>query len=330
MKTVFINLATTIGLYLMIFFSSGLSAFCEDSTYIEYYVLTNEAEWYYEKGDLIESEKYLDTAFLLVDRVNIKDLWIYCSILNQTNREKESAAFLRGFLKEQGLSFKDDHFNKVLVSYNFSLSPKELKKMTRKLSTNKEVWGEVTCRTCEMIDSMHALDQKYRKALNNNLDSVYYHSNEDSAWVDIRTALIKVDSANSSIIKELVVRRKLENAAHLCASNLYHLLLHMNDQVFFDIRQDLFLYIKSGQLNPWEFACVYDRHLILGDSCLKFFAYPLTDNLDCVSYDEILENRRSIGLSTHYSRQSWGYYIKKGTMMKFDFRVYYDKTISSK
>lgn len=289
----------------------------QDSTYIEYYNLTNEAERHYDQNNLFVSEKYFDSAFTKVNRANIKDVWLYCSILNQTTREKKARKFLIKYLKYNGVWFKKELFVRILSNYGFSNKPGKNKKLLNELKSPSQVFGEHTCEICSKLDSMHVLDQKYRLLRKEHVDTVEMTINNELEFIKIEEAISLIDSSNSKFLKQLINSKELEYAGHLCPNNLYHLLLHMNGKEFYECRDVLFQYVRSGQLNPWDYACVYDRHQLISDSCTKFFAYPLVDDLSCTTYKEIIQNRRTIGLSTFYTRQSWGHYIKPGTMMKF-------------
>jgi hypothetical protein len=89
--------------------------------------------------------------------------------------------------------------------------------------------------------------------------------------------------------------------------------------------------LMNGNLDPWIYARSYDRALSYKNGLYKYFAYPYNaKDLKCISYEEVIKNRLSIGLSTYYSRPSFRFHIRVGKMMKEPFKQFYETELAKK
>lgn len=295
--------------------------------YIPYYNITAEAEWHYDNGRFDQAEVLFVQAFKQIDLPKTKDVWLYAIILAKKGEKNKVYRLLKTHIRKiGGVSRRIDPY---LKDSNIDLSDKQIAKINSFLMDTTSIEYLDEMKTISILDSMMDVDQLSKKK-DAGYDSIWWVSGNDSVFVERKKIIQKVDSLNYLAIVDLIENGKLKNNRFL-GSNFSLLLLHMRTDRFVNIEPQLFDLVQTGILDPWDFASAKDRKYTENGDCIIYYAYTYTtDDLTCISYDEILKNRKSIGLSTYYRRPSFNFYIRPGRMMKTPMREFYESELKRK
>lgn len=295
--------------------------------YIPYYNITAEAEWHYDNGRFDQAEVLFVQAFKQIDLPKTKDVWLYAIILSKKGEKNKVYRLLKTHIRKiGGVSRRIDPY---LKDSKIELSDKQIAKINSFLidTTSIEYLDEM--KTISSLDSMGQADQLCRKK-DAGYDSIWWVSGNDSVFVERKNIIQEVDSLNYLTIVDLIENGKLKNNRFL-GSNFSLLLIHMRTDRFVNIEPQLFELVQTGILDPWDFASAKDCAYTASGDCIIYFAHTyLAHDLTCISYDEILKNRKSIGLSTYYRRPSFNFYIRPGRMMKTPMREFYESELKRK
>jgi|GEM_PF-5090762 len=295
--------------------------------YIPYYNISAEAEWHYDNGRFDQAEVLFEQAFKQIDLPKTKDVWLYAIILSKKGEKNKVYRLLKThFRKIGGVSRRIDPY---LKDSNIELSDKQIAKINSFIidTTSIEYMDEM--KTISILDSMVEVDQLSKKK-DAGYDSIWWVTGNDSVFVERKKIIQDVDSLNYLAIVDLIENGKLKKNRFVGA-NFSLLLLHMRTDRFVNIEPQLFELVKTGILDPWDFASAKDRKYTENGDCIIYYAYTYTaDDLTCISYDEILNNRRSIGLSAYYRRPSFNFYIRPGRMMKTPMKEFYESELKRK
>jgi hypothetical protein len=298
--------------------------------YISYYNKTNEAEWHFDNSRYNESKSTLLEAFDLVKTPHLKDILLYAHIICLEGKSDKAFKIVLKHVKANRLS--GYNLSKYLTQCrtNLSLSAKQCMRIDSYPNDTATDDYRSKKRMLSQIDSMFLWDQKIRTEAygSSAQDSVLWNTESGSRYVNLRKKWREIDSSNAAQMIHWINHGELINNELLVGStNFTHLILHMHDSIFV-VKEKLIQMIDLGNLEPWDYARVMDRWYNYNSQCLPYFAYTIAaKNLSCVSYDTIVENRKKIGLSVHYSRASVFYYIQLNKMMKYPLKEYYDKEI---
>lgn len=295
--------------------------------YIPYYNKTSEAEWYYDNGGFDEAKAIFEQAFQLVKTPKTKDIWLYSIILSKRNESKKIYPLLKKHIKAIGGT--QTPIAPYLEKDGIQLTKKQIKKIDSYVFDTLSQRYQSEMEALAIIESMHTQDQLIRKKEGIN-DSVWWVSGNDSVFVKRSEKMKEIDLHNFEEIKTLLDLKKLQNHRFL-DEKFSRLLIHMNFDEFVIIENELNQMVKNGVLDPWDFGRTKERAYSEQQDCPLFFVYTFSiKNLKCTDYEDILKNRKSIGLSTYYNRPSFNFYIKPGRMMKTPFREFYETEISKK
>jgi hypothetical protein len=281
--------------------------------FIQYNNSVNKAEWLFDSGHFEEAKNGFDLAFKQVEVPKIKDIWIYVLILKKINQEDKIYKVLKNHLKDIG--GMDKEITPYLEKQGIFLKHNQVKILNNiRVDTLSSNYLKTNLQLA-VIDSLYSRDQHIRVEFGKNLAS----------YKDIR----RIDSLNAIKILEMFQTDELI-LNDMLNRKFYTLLIHMDVYDFGDIEPYLIKMLDNGKIEPWYYACAWDRSHSNAGECLKYFAYTIdNDNLKCVAYEKVLESRKKIGLSTYYSRPSFRFYVPVNKMMKIPFLSYYNNVIST-
>lgn len=289
--------------------------------YIPYYNLTNEAEWHYDNNRNDSAKFYFEKAFQLDLTPKTKDIWIYGLILNKEGATNKVFRLLKNHMIEIGGA--DKPITPYLNKAGIQLNKKQKKKLDKlRLDTSSEFHKE-HLNILAIIDSMYLKDTLSRKiASKANYQGVVY-SPFHKQKMDAASLLNWADSSNAESFKFLFeAHHFIEH--DVSGAKLSVIMIHLNSH-FQELYDDFFNKLKHGTLDPYDFASIADRSSISRGECLKYLAYPWgIEDSNCISFSQIKENRRLIGLSTHYRRPSYLFHIPVGKMMKVPLQEYFE------
>lgn len=287
------------------------------TNYIPYYQITNEAEWNYDQGNFGIAEKQLILAFDMDLTPKWKDVLLYVKILNRKPKRKEIYKTLLNQLQAKGgTTFK---ISEYLKKEKIKLSKSQYFHLDQYvLDSNSTIQKHLKfLNSC--IDSMHYFDQEIRNKQRNNIDSVYI----ENKFLYILDAQEYIDSLNAQKLLSLFQNHELADF-EIMNYKLSILLTHL-DSRFFRLKSYLLLMLKNGNLDPFDFAVANDRAMNKIGKCSDYFSYlPSIENLDCLNLDKIKTSRNEIGLSIHYFRPSFNFYISINSMMKYPLEPYFN------
>jgi hypothetical protein len=293
--------------------------FSSHNSYIDYYNVTNLAEWHYDNADYEKAEKLFTSAFQLDLSPKWKDIILLCKIYNsQGKKRKKIYPMLIKKLKESGgLKFK---LSPYLEEQGFTLSSKQKIMIdSYLLDTTSAQYIEYSLLN-ERIERMHFLDQKSRSIHSFN-DSLFI--DEIGLFIKSKEAIKVVDSLNFAVLLDLFLTRKLSDY-EIQNYKFGTILLHLESR-FFELQWFLYDMLKKGNLDPGDFARTADRAHMALELCPPFMAYRINlKDLACLTREKILENRKSIGLSLNYVRSSWSYYLSPSHSFKKPFDQDFD------
>jgi hypothetical protein len=289
------------------------------TNYIPYYQITNEAEWNYDQGKFGIAEKQLTLAFDMDLTPKWKDVLLYVKILNRKpNRNLIYKTLLNQLQAKGGTSFK---ISEYLKREKIKLSKTQYLDLDHYVLDSNSTTQKHLKFLNNCIDSMHYFDQEIRNKQRNNIDSVYIEN--ENKFLSILDAQEYIDSLNAQKLLSLFQNHELANF-EIVNYKLSILLTHL-DSRFFQLKSHLLLMLKNGNLDPFDFAVANDRAVNKIGNCSEYFSYlPSIENLDCLNLDKIKISREKIGLSTHYFRPSFNFYINVNNMMKYPLEPYFN------
>lgn len=295
--------------------------------YIPYYNITAEAEWNYDNGRYDKAEILFEQAFKDIDVPKTKDVWLYAIILSKKGETNKVYRLLKKHIREIG--GVQGSIDPYLEKSNIKLKDRQIEKINsfQMDTTSLKYLDEM--KTISILENLYKMDQLCRTK-EDWADSIWWVNGADSVFVERKKIIQEVDSLNYRTIVDLIENGKLKNNRFL---GLYFatLILHMEYDRFLTIEAELLNMVREGVLDPWNFAMAKDRKYTDHGDCIIYYAYTfVADDLTCISYDEILENRKSIGLSTYYSRPSFNFYIRPGRMMKIPMQEFYESELKRK
>jgi len=315
---------SSLGLLLLL--ATSTSSFSQG--YIEYYNLVAEAEWRYDNSEFDQAEALYLEAFDLEITPKWKDCKLYGKILENKDQQKKAFKFLKRHLKKSGGSYYD--ITKDL-KWSFLFSDKQVAKLNDiKIDTLSKEYKE-TIELNSILDRLCQEDQKIRNAVDHLgdefSDSVIWVSNGDTTIENKFDLSQTITNFNDSILTSLIFSGQLLNCDRINNVDISLLLLHMPYEHFRNIEIDLLSMIDNGILDPFHFACAKDRKYTENGDCISYFAYLITGEglLDCISYEDMLLNRKDIGLSPYYRRTSTTRHISVNKQMKFPMKEYFLK-----
>jgi len=281
--------------------------------YIDYYNMVNKAEWLYEQGNYKESEVVLKQAFNKVEFSKTKDIWLYVLILSKKNCWNKIYKILKNHLKKIGGT--DKSIVPFLEKSGIELNNYQLRKLNNIILDTSSLSYIKFHNQLNIIDSLHNEDQRIR--------------NQFLAGEVTLKNIGEIDSLNTLKLLDmfkndsLTLNKKLDH-------KFYRILLHLELKHFELLDLYLIQMLDNGNLEPWSYARAWDRSHAINDECLNYFAYTYdSKNLNCLTYDEILKNRKKIGLSIYYSRPSYRFYVPVYKMMKIPFKEYYNDLMNN-
>ena len=311
-------------LLVMSFFVSLTQSYAQG--FIKYYHFTSRAEWHYDNNRFDSVLCELDSAFRLVEKPKMKDVYLYSLVLAKKGKTKRASRFLVYQIKKRGGISWD------IANYagrdNINFTKHQLSKIDRYKPDTLSSQRLKNVRTRDVVDSLFFVDQSIRLKPW-GFDSVWWYRGTDSVYVNKWKKRREIDSLNAVEIKNLIRDHGLIQNDLISDAYFGILLLHMDYDDFAQIEEELIQMIDYGNLDPWSYARAKDRKCNASGNCFKYFAYTIgADDLTCIDYDRILENRKEIGLSIYYSRGSFRWFIAVNQMMKYPLRAYYDTKIN--
>jgi hypothetical protein len=281
--------------------------------FIEYNNTVNKAEWLYDNGQFVDAKNEFDLAFEEVEIPKTKDIFIYVLILKGLKQENKIYRILKIHLKN--IEGVDKKITPYLEKEGICMNDFQSKKLNSILLDTTSLGYRYKQYQLSTIDRLYNNDQNIRMKFGEGLANK--HDLEVIANLNTAKILEMFEEDN------LLLNDRLDH-------RFYTLLIHMTLKNFSRINSYLLLMLDNGNLEPWYYACAWDRSHFGAGECLKYFAYIIdNDNLNCIEYEKILENRKQIGLSIFYSRPSFRFYVPVNRMMKKPFLSYYKNKIST-
>lgn len=291
--------------------------------YIPYYNLTNKAEWFYDNQEFDSAKFYFEQAFEMEVKKKTKDVWIYIKILNAEGKSHKIYKILKDHLNEIGGGLEP--VSKYLLEDGIVLKDKQNAKLDRILRDSTLAFWQEEKEIYRILEEMEKKDIWIRKGSEHKLSDTILHPTTHK-YATIREIMIEVDSSNYLEFKRLFEEFHLSDH-EIDGAVFSGLLLH---QGIYMLELD-HLYLKmlmNGNLDPWIYASSFDRALSHKNGQHRYFAYLFdAKDLKCISYDEVIKNRLSIGLSIYYYRPSFRFHIRVGRMMKEPFKQFYEAEI---
>lgn len=308
------------GLYfLFLVFATQIHA---QINYIDYYKITNEAEYHFDQQSFDVAENLLLKAFDLPLTPKWKDVILLTQIFDK-NEEKKKLIFpllLQQLKATGGTEFK---MSTYLKHIEIHLSDKDYEQLDAcTTDTNSERYKTISALN-NSVNELHKRDQKYRNLLELNKE-VYFE--ELNITVSAEQAVFLADSINFSELKSLFVNQNLSDY-FLNNYKLDILILHLTRR-FFDLEYHILDMVKKGNFAPFCYAQAKDRALSSAGMCPQFMAYTFYfKKAQCIDKDEVIRNRRQIGLSPYYFMGSFHYYLSPENKLKISLDQHLEKVL---
>lgn len=253
----------------------------EDTNYVTYYNMCDDAIKHIQNKEFKEGLRLFEKSFRKVKNPNYRHLYYAgrtAFLAEKTEKMYHyfELAYLNGcyYLLEQDTliynSLKHDKRFQELVKNQDSLLAIFDSKINKK----------VKC----IIDSLDRIDQSIREELNELNDDSENSYKKDSLW--------GIDDEKNRFFLDYVKENGYPSYREIGNDFSSILLIHCGNY-FKEYEDVLLMEVRKGNLEPYFFAQIYDR-TYGPDSCI-YKAYH------CNSYvtkDEIIKNRRLIGLET--------------------------------
>jgi hypothetical protein len=276
----------------------------------------NEAEWLYDQGKYDQAEDLFLKAFKIDVTPKWKDILIYVKILDKKKDNKN----IFNVLEKQLISTGGVNFNisEYLKKEKIILSKTQYHELDKYVLDSNSTKQKQLKFLNSCIDSMHYLDQDFRKKILNNVKNETIENNH----LNISDAEDNIDSLNAQKLLSLFQNNDLANY-EIINYKFQILLIHL-DENFSILKDYLLLMLKNGNLDPFEYASTFDRSIQRIGICSKYFSYvPNLKDKSCIDFNTILKNREEIGLSKYYYRSSFAFYISVNNMMKYPLEEYF-------
>lgn len=246
-----------------------------------YNQIINQAELAIVDNNFKEANKLYKSLFEN-DYMFVKDLWNYTFSLIKDEDTLMAKKCVVEMLKNDILKRRieeNDLLNKI---YHSIESPEPEKNVTNLYLYN-------------LIDSLHAQDQKYR--------------NVDYAYKVYKSEIQKIDSVNSEVLKKIFETNGIPSEDQIGSKQMFNLkmlLLHQNNNPNKYIFSEFILNgIKNGKIEPYEWARVYT--LVSGEDI-----YGMINSVFKMSYStlnsEIINEKQEMANNQEFIL---GYYNSK-------------------
>ena len=278
---------------------------CSDNNeHDNYYQFVNKAKEAASNSNLEEAIAHYENAFATLNgKGRIEDKFETACIYAQLDNIDKSFSFL--FNLEKKAKFKDLQFLTSEKRLNRLHNDIRWKNLVSLVKNNKESYEkDLNPVLVKRIDSMAAVDQKYRVALRS-------HSNDSGKLQikELKTKIKEIDSLNYIELEKIVsqfgflTKKQLGNRA---SNNFWLLIQHQDKHINFQNHMLKLMapLLDSNLVYKSNFAYLYDRVQINNDS-LQLFGTQLRLNSDSTSYetfdvfniDSLDERRKSYNLS---------------------------------
>lgn len=306
-----------------VFFCSFIG---NSKNYIPYYNLTNKAEWFYDNQEFDSAKFYFEQAFKMEVKKKTKDVWIYIKILNAEGKRHKIYKILKHHINEIGGGLEP--FSKYLKKDGILLKDKQYAKLDAIMRDSTLAFWQEEKEIYRILEEMDVQDNWIRNLFDDNYQDTMLHPTTNKN-ITFSQMLKEVDSLNYLEFKRLFEEFHLADH-EIDGAILTNLLIHQTEH-FFLLEEQYKRMLENGNLDPWIYARTYDRALSYKNGLYKYFAYPYNaQDLKCISYEEVIKNRLSIGLSIYYSRPSFRFHIRVGRMMKEPFKQFYEAELAKK
>ena len=309
---------------IIIVFALFCSFIGNSKNYIPYYNFTNKVEWFYDNQEFDSAKFYFEQAFKMEVQKKTKDVWIYIKILNAAGKSHKIYKILMHHINEIGGG--EEPVSKYLKKDGIVMMDKQYAKLDAMLRDSMFAFWQEEKEIYRILEEMDVQDNWIRNG--SELSDTILHPITHKGMT-IREMTIEVDSLNYLEFKRLFDEFHLEDH-EIDGAVLSNLLLHQTRH-FFQLGENYKKMLMNGNLDPWIYASSFDRALSHKNGQHRYFAYLFdAKDVKCISYEEVIKNRLSIGLSIYYSRPSFRFHIRVGRMMKEPFKQFYEAELAKK
>ncbi|MBL7910577.1 MAG: hypothetical protein JNJ41_05960 [Bacteroidia bacterium] len=262
--------------FLIIFFIFGTGFYSSAQNYIDYLNAANEAEHEFVEGNLDSAKKIFAALEKKYNKLKGKD-YFYTGLIYYFQLDTVSGKEYLIKSAETRLLLTNDlsKFRSKFPELNISESTIQHIKLIEK--------RKIPAKEYEISDSIKAfirLDQEDR-TVPGNFDEK----------------------------KDFLVQKRLLNFLqrygmpdpYIQGEEIYTIILHVSDTMLYRLYTSyLYKELVNGNVSPMYYCALVDRTMYRNNKQTKYLSYYPSKEIPNLSKDEILENRKKIGLSPYY------------------------------
>lgn len=257
-------------------------------SYVHYFNKINEAEYQYSIKNYSQALEYFEQA-VNSNAILRRDVYLYAELLCVAGEYKKAKNILedfanRGYVREN-LFFSNPNFIKLKNDTTF------INKLLQ-LSYNKNI---VDVQLSKFVDSINHIEDSLR-----SLVSEFPDYEDAKGWEEFYE---KFPFYFNFHLYFMEYCRKNGYPSFLkSGSDLARLILiHISPTFSIELEKIMFSQLTKGELLPIEFATVADKPSFFSGTKVDCKYYVLKQCVNPTNWNEIIQNRRSIGLSTYFN-----------------------------
>lgn len=284
----------------------------KSQNYIDYYNIVNAAEYDIDRGQWKDAEKKLRQAFA-IESPFPRDYYMLAKCRCARNKKNSAIRHLKKVTTDP-FGMAVSKLSRDSIFFNKCITVKDRKRITPillKLEKDFTNYRKVTEKYIKMKDTVSYffnVDQQYRSLMKDNPCK----DNKDTSehCMNIR----KEWSISDSLLQEKVYQYIINNGfPGDIGDDIYILLSHLQPAIYQKMKPVLIEELKKGKVDPFFLGMIFDRMEIQYNSnqC-AYFVY----GQDCSSdtWEKIIDNRLSIGMSIYYNGPRRGGYGPKNIL----------------
>jgi tetratricopeptide (TPR) repeat protein len=266
--------------------------------YIDYYNSINEAEYHMYEGQYDLAISNFNLAFELVDNPKARDYFLAAKCFAQLHQEHEMLAHLE-FAIKGGLSKSFIEADSLwFTNYRLSKAYKEvLKTDSNETPAFKNGYSSSAF---EQIENMYDFSKviAYYKAYNQRDNFPSEYETFMKSYKPYRDSLISLITDFILYYSIPTEPKKTKSLVSLCAR-----FLARDNPKIDSIQSMLYKRLDQGDITPIDYAIIFERMPLKIDEInfeSKRIYGTVQHSIPENQFEEILENRKSIGLSTYF------------------------------
>lgn len=271
---------------LLLFFSHKINA---QKNYIEYFNKINEAEYQYSLGNYKSALLYFDFA-LKNNKILRRDVYTYAELLCINNKVKRAKAILLQFAKlgynRDILFYKNPNFEAIKNDSNF----------IKQIYIESEGKHIVDIKLSKFVDSINHIEDSLRNTI-----TTFFPKYEDGVgWQKFYTLYPYYKEFHEYFMNYC---RKNGYPSYIkSGTDLARLLLvHISTEYSLELEKIMYRQLCNGEVLPIEYANLVDKPSFFSDSAQNCKYYVLKQCKNPQNWDEIINNRKDIGLSVYFN-----------------------------